>query len=210
MEANLNNFLKGKFPIAVLVLLILGLMGWMLKTEKNEKHSSLQINNKLPMHLLEWNGKESSFDSEFSDEDIVRIYDNPKGESVFLYIGYHKNILKDIPGHTPLNCYPSQGWKIISRDVVLVPHGNSYLKINKLLIQKEGNKQVVFYWFQRNSKVYLGKLKDLIVMLLDSFFTNDSDAAFVRISSELNGFTGEEIDLSDFLEKLCRQLIPLI
>ena len=47
-------------------------------------------------------------------------------------------------------------------------------------------------------------------MLLDSFFTNDSDAAFVRISSELNGFTGEEIDLSDFLEKLCRQLIPLI
>lgn len=58
--------------------------------------------------------------------------------------------------HSPTVCLPSAGWKVLKQDTYDVPDASPHYKefvVRKMLVEKMGQKQLVYFWFQTNKKI---------------------------------------------------------
>ena len=89
---------------------------------------------------------------------IVRSYASNEG-LVGLYVGFYASQRQGDSIHSPLNCLPGAGWVPIeqARTVVPVPTTPSgpmrMIEIDRFLIQKGLDRQVVYYWYQSRDRV---------------------------------------------------------
>jgi exosortase D (VPLPA-CTERM-specific) len=96
----------------------------------------------LDNDIISLSGAEEAFNAVFSD----------KGKSVSLYIGYRGTPFNESENffHSPDVCLPSSGWKITNESdhsIHPVPVMGS-IKVKKIEVEKDGNHQLVYYWFQ--------------------------------------------------------------
>ena len=73
---------------------------------------------------------------------------------LWLYVGYYQSQRTGSTYHSPKNCLPGSGWQFVESDHVSVPVSNGQsILINKVLIQKGLDKQVILYWYQDRGRV---------------------------------------------------------
>lgn len=116
----------------------------------------------FPMNFKEWSGQR-----EFVPPDIIALsgaedafsvrYRNNQDSIVSLYVGYRGSPFGESENffHSPSVCLPSSGWKIVStstHDIANVPPFGT-ITVKKMLIERMGERQLVYYWFQTNSRV---------------------------------------------------------
>jgi EpsI family protein len=100
-----------------------------------------------------------------------------------LYIGYYYTSDKAYSSHSPLICYPSQGWKIENKPKVIVlkvpPHR---IQCEEIITTYGQKKELVLYWYQAglftNTQVY----KNKIDMGFNKLFNNTQEHGFIRVS----------------------------
>ena len=81
------------------------------------------------------------------DGFLFRDYiENNRSQIVSMVLVYHE---RDRWGaHNPDGCYTSQGWTINKKDASFqIKKDKKILKVNKLIVEKKGAKDLVFYWF---------------------------------------------------------------
>ena len=106
-----------------------------------------------------------------------------QGSPVWLYIGYYRSQGTEATYHSPKNCLPGAGWQIVESDYVSVPIPNTVgVTINKVLIQKGLEQQVVLYWYQDRGRTVASEYWAKIYMIWDSMTMNRTDGSLVRIS----------------------------
>ena len=116
------------------------------------------------------------------DDYVYTDYDGPNGR-VNLYIGYYYTASKAYASHSPLVCYPSQGWEITreptTHSLIVGPHSINYEEIVASLGEE---KELVLFWYQSylrtNSQIYQNKID----MGYNKLINNDEQHAFVRVS----------------------------
>ncbi len=178
-------------------------------------HDSLAI---LPMQLGAWNGREAEelSDSVLNmlslDDYINRVYIGPEGP-VSLYIGYHK-----AGGfHSPLNCMPGAGWNPVQKSFLDIPvERQGSINVNRIVIMKGIDKQVVLYWYQGCGRVTASEYWGLIYGMLDKMRKGRTDAALVRIvcpaaslEAEAEEAAGKRaVDFAEILYPLLNRYIP--
>ncbi len=118
------------------------------------------------------------------DDYINRVYvasDTP----ISLYVGYYQSQQTGDTIHSPQNCLPGAGWLPVTTAQVELPvDGRAEpVTINRLLIQKGADRQVVFYWYQSHGRVIASDYWSKAYLVLDAMRRNRSDAAMVRIIS---------------------------
>lgn len=118
------------------------------------------------------------------DDYINRVYvasDVP----VSLYVGYYESQQTGDTMHSPQNCLPGAGWlPVTTSQVDLSVDGRPEpITINRLLIQKGTDRQVVFYWYQSHGRVVASDYWSKVYLVLDAMRRNRSDAAMVRVIS---------------------------
>jgi EpsI family protein len=103
-----------------------------------------------------------------------------------LYVGYYGSQRQGDTMHSPLNCLPGAGWSPVSfrRMSISVPssaEASRDITVNRYVIEKGLDRQLVLYWYQGHGRVVASEYLGKIYMVLDAIRTNRTDGAMVRI-----------------------------
>jgi EpsI family protein len=103
-----------------------------------------------------------------------------------LYVGYYQSQRQGDTVHSPLNCLPGSGWQPLSRrylDVRLAD--GKTISVNRYVIQKGLDRQVVLYWYQSHGRVVPNEYVGKFYLVYDAIRLNRTDAALVRVVSPI-------------------------
>jgi len=81
------------------------------------------------------------------------------------------------------------------------------IEVNRYLIQKDRDQQVVLYWYQSQGKAVAGELDAKIEMVRSAITRNRTDGALVRVSAPVTGGVAET---TDGLVRYVQALYPLL
>ena len=140
-----------------------------------------------------WQGKELGMEQSVLDilklsDYMMRVYvPTQEGQGrampLWLYVGYYQSQRTGSTYHSPKNCLPGSGWQFVESDHVSVPVSNGQsILINKVLIQKGLDKQVILYWYQDRGRVIASEYWAKGYMIWDAMTQNRTDGSLVRIS----------------------------
>jgi EpsI family protein len=150
----------------------------------------------LPLTLAQWSGtvdpppSQEVLDVLKADDYLGRTYRIGREAVVGLYIGYWKSQRQGDTIHSPLNCLPGSGWEPISHQIMSVPDargGNGSIPINRYVIQKGMDHQLVLYWYQSHGRVVASEYWSKFYLVTDAVRTNHSDGAIVRVTAPILG-----------------------
>jgi EpsI family protein len=120
-----------------------------------------------------------------------RIYAEQESEPVQLYIGYYASQKTGDTIHSPKNCLPGAGWEPIhSGHFTMTVQGGRQIVVNEYVVQRDLNKQMVFYWYQGRGRVIASEYWGKFWMVADAISRNRTDGALVRVITPAND--GEE------------------
>ncbi len=106
-----------------------------------------------------------------------------KAGPLWLYVGYYESQRTGSTYHSPKNCLPGAGWQFVESEHVTVPLGNGPGKvINRVLIQKGLDQQIILYWYQDRGRVIASEYWAKGYMIWDAITKNRTDGSLVRIS----------------------------
>lgn len=140
---------------------------------------------------------------------LVQRYADRDGRGLWLYIGYWASQRKGAQLHSPRNCLPGAGWEPIeaSQLAVALPAPNAPIMVNRYLIQKDRDQQVVLYWYQSQGKAVAGELAAKAEMVRNAIVRNRTDGALVRVSAPVIGGIPET---TDSLVRYIQALYPIL
>jgi len=142
-------------------------------------------------------------------EYLMRRDQDPSGQSVWLFIAYWDTLRKGVTPHSPRNCLPGSGWEPLESSMVTIPlpHPLAPITVNRYLIQKDRDQQVVLYWYQSQGRAIAGEVAARVQSVKNSIVRHRTDGALVRISSPVYGSVQ---DTSDRLVKYIQVMYPIL
>ena len=173
----------------------------------------------LPLQIDGWTGTDSVLDQQTLDvlgpgDFLVRDYENasqPQPQPwIDLYIAYFPSQKAGDTIHSPNHCLPGAGWVPTSREVVRIarPDGSSF-PVNRYVVAKAGERQLVLYWFQAHGRAVASEYWAKYYLVSDSIRMNRSDGGLVRLMTPM--LDGESRDAAQArVMKLGSQLLPLL
>lgn len=117
------------------------------------------------------------------DDYMLRRYRNTKGRMAELFVAYYESQRPGSTMHSPKNCLPGSGWSSEHRGVVRVTDdpGHAPGLANQYVIQKDGRKAAVVYWYESRGRVIASELGGKAYLLWDGLRTGRRDGALVRV-----------------------------
>lgn len=120
------------------------------------------------------------------DDYLFRSY--RKDDSIVsLYIGYYRTTGKIGAAHSPLVCFPGQGWEISPPEQEVLPTGAGPIRLEKLVARKGGHRELLVYWFQSYDKTSSGTFWQKVNNFRSKVRSLPEDNAFVRVSLPVHG-----------------------
>ena len=115
----------------------------------------------FPMKLDGWLGTSHSLEKQYIDalhfdDYVLADYRFSDGQPVNLYAAYYRSQRKGQSAHSPQSCLPGGGWEIFSFNSMDLPATSGMgrsLHVNRALIQKDSQKQIVLYWFKQRDRI---------------------------------------------------------
>jgi len=154
-----------------------------------------------------WQGKELGLQQDVLDvlkltDYMMRIYVpvapgssgalQRTGPPLHLYVGFYQSQRTGATYHSPKNCLPGAGWQFVEAEpATVIAPGNREVTINKVMIQKGLDKQVVLYWYQDRGRVVASEYWAKAYLIWDAMTMNRTDGALVRISVPVAGSVEE-------------------
>jgi exosortase D (VPLPA-CTERM-specific) len=171
----------------------------------------------LPSQIDGWTGTDESLDEQTLDilghpEYLLRDYEDASQLQpwINLYIVYFPSQRAGDTIHSPEHCLPGAGWIPISREVIRLtrPDGSS-VPVNRYVVSKSGERQLVLYWFQAHGRVVASEWKAKYYLISDSIHINRSDGGMVRLMTPM--LQGESPDAAEArMMKLGSQFLPML
>jgi EpsI family protein len=142
-------------------------------------------------------------------EYLLRRDQDPSGRSVWLFIAYWDTLRKGVTPHSPRNCLPGSGWEPLEASMVTIPLPQPLtpIMVNRYLIQKDRDQQVVLYWYQSQGRAIAGEVAARVQLVKNSIARHRTDGALVRISSPVYGSVQ---DTSDRLVRYVQAMYPAL
>ena len=173
--------------------------------------------SEFPKQLDGWSGKTDYMEKIYIDalkftDYIMSDYRDGEGAKVNFYVAYYASQKKGASAHSPRSCIPGGGWRISSLNQVAVEDTSINgvpLKVNRLVIQKDEVKQLVYYWFQQRGRVVTNEYMMKWWLFWDSMNVHRTDGALIRLTTMLR--PGQDISIADTrLQNFSREIAPLM
>ncbi len=175
----------------------------------------------FPMGVAGWEGKTLTMEAAYRealrfDDYLLADYRQPAGPPLNFYVAYYRSQKKGQSAHSPRTCIPGGGWEITSLRPVEIDGAGSAgipagipLTVNRALIQKGDQKQVVFYWFQQRGRALTNEYLVKFYLFWDALMRNRTDGALVRLTAPI--LPGEsEASVDRHLIVFARSVRPLL
>jgi len=206
-----------KQHLAVASLLVVAALSSYFLAARVEAKPSRSEFSSFPLVLGSWHGKQEFLDKIYLDalkldDYFLANYTNDKNDFVNFYVAYYASQRAGESAHSPRTCIPGGGWEIkslASHAVSGVMLAGKQLVVNRLVIQKGDNKQLVYYWFQQRGRIITNEYKVKWYLLKDELTRNRSDGALIRVTTVLDANTDiNEADklLADFTRSVSGEL----
>jgi EpsI family protein len=174
----------------ILLLLAVGGFAWSLQWKPALEVDASALAT-LPMQFDVYYGEEIPIEE--TVESILRADFNLQrsyfggGSLVWLYVGYYGTARGGRPEHTPRGCYTGAGWGIGSaRTLKVDPDGD--LRVNEYLVEREGERRLVHFWYQSARRTgILGGWDQNVERFLGRLTDGRADGALIRISTPVFG-----------------------
>ena len=210
-KASANN----KIPVAMtcIALLVGGVLNF---TTAAMPPVSIQNGfSAFPLTLKDWHGRMEIMDAQIiklsgAEEAFNARYLSPNGEIVALYMGYRSSPFTESENffHSPNVCLPSLGWKTLEIETHIITEvpGFGEIKVRKMLIEKMGLRQLVYYWFQTKKHVSADVNINRFHLTLHAIFKDNTHDLFIRPISPLQP-TESVMDAEKRLDRFVRILM---
>jgi exosortase D (VPLPA-CTERM-specific) len=168
----------------------------------------------FPAALDDWRGHASSLDAQTEHglgltDYILSDYARSDGRSVNFYVAYYANQRTGASPHSPSVCIPGNGWIItdLERMHYASSDGQVSLPLNRVIIAKGSQKQLVYYWFEERGMKIANEYWSKLYLLRDALLENRTDGALVRLTTMV--YPGEsEADADKRLQDFTRVAVP--
>ena len=157
----------------------------------------------FPMKLDGWLGTSLTLEKQYIDalrfdDYVLADYRFGEGQPVNLYAAYYRSQRKGQSAHSPQSCLPGGGWEISSIHSMDLPATSRMVRslhVNRALIQKDSQKQIVLYWFKQRDRILSNEYLVKLYLFWDAVSRGRTDGALVRIASLVG--PGETEDMVD-------------
>jgi exosortase D (VPLPA-CTERM-specific) len=141
------------------------------------------------------------------DDYILSNYSRSDGTPVNFYVAYYGSQRKGLSPHSPSVCLPGGGWLITKFERTTYVNGDSTIPVNRVIIEQDGAKQLVYYWFDERGRKIADEWWAKWYLLADAITMNRTDGALVRlITSIRSGETEREAD--ERLRAFMHEIMP--
>ena len=143
----------------------------------------------FPLHIGVWSGALQAMrpayikELKFSDY-IMANYTDADHDMVNFYVAYYASQHAGDSAHSPRSCIPGGGWVIKSltqRYIKGVSIDGQPLRVNRVLIEMGGTKQLVYYWFQEQGRLLTNEYLVKWFLFWDALTRDRTDGALVRL-----------------------------
>jgi EpsI family protein len=206
---------SARFGIAAVLMLATAIV--LQAHSRTEYFPPRQALSSLPLQIDGWTGTDDALDQQTLDilgpgEFLVRDYENPSQPQpwVNLYIAYFPSQKAGDTIHSPNHCLPGAGWVPTSREIVqLTRSDGSSFPVNRYVVAKGEDRQLVLYWFQAHGRAVASEYWAKYYLVSDSVQMNRSDGGLVRLMTPM--LDGESPDAAETrVMRLGTQLLPLL
>lgn len=172
--------------------------GVVARADRAEPVQIRQTLDRFPITLGEWSGvPQAPFPKDILailgvDDYLTRVYFTAnRAEGAGLYIGYYQSQRQGDTMHSPLNCLPGAGWEPVSKSFLSVnvplAAASRDIEINRYVIRKGLERQLVLYWYQAHDRVVASEYWGKFYMVADAMQMNRTDGALVRVIIPVTG-----------------------
>jgi EpsI family protein len=202
------------------VVLLVGALGVQVAS-RSERVPARDSLSSLPTALAQWQGEPTErFDQQILtvlgvDDYLNRVYVNPAYGSIGFYIGYYKSQRENSKLHSPMVCLPGAGWEMQANQLRTIPvttsSGSRSIVVNRLIIAKGLERQVVLYWYQSQGRVIANEYWGKLYSMLDAATRRRTDTAIVRVISPVLGSDAQaEARAERAATKFTQAVFPLL
>ncbi len=205
--------------LAACVLLVLTLPMAVMLGEREDYVPPRQRLANFPLKIAGWSGTEVGMAQKFIDvlkfDDYIIANYSKKGDPlpVNFYIAYYASQRKGASAHSPKSCIPGDGWIIgdFEQKKIADLHTDKGepLRVNRAIITKGNNRQLVYYWFQQRGRIITNEYLVKFYLFWDALTQQRTDGALVRLVVSLpEGSHVEQADkkLAGFLKDVFPRL----
>ena len=197
----------------IFLMCAVGLAGYFVSA-RHEIFPERNLFAGFPTGLGEWHGKPSALDASTEQflgltDYILSDYAKADGRAVNLYVAYYASQRNGLSPHSPSVCIPGNGWQItnLERTSFASSDAKVSLPLNRVVIARGENKQIVYYWFDERGMKIANEYVSKLYLLRDAMFENRTDGALVRLTTPV--YPGEkEIDADMRLQAFMKIVVP--
>lgn len=146
----------------------------------------------FPLQMGEWAGRDVAINDATlkilgDGEFLHRIYASSSGKTpVDFFIAYFPSQRTGSTIHSPKNCLPGAGWvPVDSTHLPLKKPDGQAIVVNRYVIAKGPDRQLVLYWYQSHGRVVASEYWAKLYLVADAIHLNRSDGGLVRIMTPL-------------------------
>jgi exosortase D (VPLPA-CTERM-specific) len=201
--------------VASIILLMVAVVGVQVLNVREETHPQRTSLTMFPLTLGQWKAEEIGLSKQVEsalglDDYVLADYHHPVEGGINFYTAYYGSQRKGVSPHSPQVCMPGGGWVITLIERVLVKlQSEQPFEVNRVLIEREGKRQLVYYWFEQRGRRIANEYLVKWYLFVDALTRNRTDGALVRITTPVaQGDDGEMADsrLRHFMEVAIPQL----
>lgn len=115
-------------------------------------------------------------------DDYIQTRYLKDGRPIDLYIGYYFTLDKVSAAHSPLVCFPGQGWTITTPDEGRLQVGKNTINYAETIASLEQSQQLVIYWYQAHETTVTQIYRNKLNALVNEVTGGEQEHAFVRVS----------------------------
>ena len=164
----------------------------------------------FPREIAGWSGITTALEPRIetalgADDYLAAFYSNPEETAgVDFFLSYYRTQTEGEVIHSPEACMPSAGWEVFSIDPVTVElPGTRFgsVELNRAVIQKGAEQQLVYYWFEGRGRRAASEFVAKFAMLADGMRAGRSDGGLVRVITAIgeDGVAAADTRLQRFL-----------
>lgn len=198
-------------------LLLLAAGSSLLIGTRSEVHPERESFSRFPMTIGQWQGTRSALGQQYIDilrfdDYLLADYTRGGNDPIDLYIAYYATQTAGVSMHSPDACIPGGGWRVTQKSTYAVQGvrtAGAPLRVNRLVINKGGNRELVYYWFQERGRDITNEYMAKWWMFWDALRENRTDGALVRLVTNIppgGDTTKADMRLTDF----AKEVVPLL
>jgi EpsI family protein len=148
----------------------------------------------FPLMLGDWTGSDVALQPESlnllgAGDVLTRLYRRSyPGPPIDLLIAYFPSQRSGGTMHSPQNCLPGTGWAPLDHGyIALRGPGRKKVVVNRYLIGKGLDRDLVLYWYQSHGRVVANEYRAKVYLVADTIRSGRSDGSLVRVVTPVGG-----------------------